>query len=90
MLISNTARAHFGERIEFDETQLCSSERAEKNGVACDLDQRMFFSLEENLSVIDVTLTETVLTVITTLQEDNLTTVTTRTAEIQSMETHTP
>ncbi len=60
MLISNTARAHFGERIEFDETQLCSSERAEKNGVACDLDQRMFFSLDENLSVIDVTLTETV------------------------------
>ena len=59
LLISNTARAHFGERIEFDETQICSSKRAKKGAVACDLDQRMFFSLDENLSVIDVTLTET-------------------------------
>jgi hypothetical protein len=53
-LISNAARSHFGERIEFDETQLCSSAKARSSGIACDLDQRMFFSLDENLSVIDV------------------------------------
>ncbi len=58
-LVSDAARSYFGERIEFDETQICSSAKARASGIGCDLDQRMFFSLDENISLIDIEISET-------------------------------
>ena len=57
-MVRQSARSRFGERIEFDETQLCSSEIFKRSGVACNLDQRMFFSVDENLSVLEIRLQE--------------------------------
>lgn len=58
-MVSDAARSHFGERIEVDEAQICSSAKAKASVVACDLDQRMFFSLDENISLIDIEISET-------------------------------
>ena len=58
-MVRQAARSRFGERIEFDETQLCSGEIFRRSGVACNLDQRMFFSVDENLSVLEIRLQET-------------------------------
>ena len=53
-MVKNALRSQYGERIEFDEFQSCSNEILRERGVACHLSQRIFFSSNVDLSVLNI------------------------------------